>query len=89
MDYLLSEEMGYTLMCLRPSKPHQPFDKSIVPASHTGETLLVGAVDNEGARRVIARAVEQANGHLWWLDSGNAAFNGQCLIGNLSDSEEG
>jgi PRTRC genetic system ThiF family protein len=59
------------------------FDRGMVPVGHAGETLLVGAVDNEQGRREMARAVDDARGRLWWLDSGNAEFNGQCLIGNL------
>lgn len=61
----------------------EPFRVEMVPAQAAGEVLLIGAVDNERARQEMARAVERANGRLWWLDSGNAEFNGQCLVGNL------
>jgi len=61
----------------------EPFRVEMVPARTAGEVLLIGAVDNERARQEMARAVERANGRLWWLDSGNAEFNGQCLVGNL------
>lgn len=63
------------------------FRVDMTPAGAAGEVLLIGAVDNEQARQAIAQAVEQRNGRLWWLDSGNAEFNGQCLIGNLPQNK--
>lgn len=63
------------------------FRADMTPTGAAGEVLLIGAVDNEQARQEIAQAVEQRNGRLWWLDSGNAKFNGQCLIGNLPQNK--
>jgi len=53
-----------------------------------GSTLLVGAVDNERARQEMAKAVLRAGSRLWWLDVGNARWNGQCLIGNLPEGQD-
>lgn len=53
-----------------------------------GSTLLVGAVDNERARQEMAQAVIRAGSRLWWLDVGNARWNGQCLIGNLPEGQD-
>jgi PRTRC genetic system ThiF family protein len=63
------------------------FRADMVPTGAAGDVLLVGAVDNERARQEIARVVEQANGRMWWLDSGNAELNGQSLIGNLPQNK--
>lgn len=65
----------------------ESFRADMVPSGAAGEVLLIGAVDNERARQEMARAVEQRNGRLWWLDSGNAEFNGQCLVGNLPQNQ--
>ncbi|MDT8306619.1 MAG: ThiF family adenylyltransferase [Anaerolineae bacterium] len=62
-----------------------PFHTDMAPAGASGRALLIGAVDNEGARREMARAVESTRGRCWWLDSGNEEFSGQCLIGNLPE----
>lgn len=78
MAFRLNAAFGLAIQAIPAS-----FHADMVPAGAPGEVLLVGAVDNERARQELARAVENAGGRLWWLDSGNAQFNGQCLIGNL------
>jgi PRTRC genetic system ThiF family protein len=78
MAFRLNAAFGLAIQAIPAS-----FRADMVPAGAPGEVLLVGAVDNERARQELARAVERAGGRLWWLDSGNAQFNGQCLIGNL------
>ena len=45
-------------------------------------SLVIGAVDNAPARALIAKAVEQAAGKLWWLDCGNENHSGQVALGN-------
>ncbi len=47
--------------------------------------LIIGCVDNHLGRQEIAKTVAQFNGRVWALDSGNAEFNGQVLIGNTTD----
>jgi PRTRC genetic system ThiF family protein len=55
--------------------------------------LLVGCVDNYQARRALAKVVDEANGQarstssgqVWAVDCGNGRFNGQVLVGNLTD----
>jgi len=49
---------------------------------HGPSTLLIGAVDNEAARRELAR-VEGA----LWLDAGNHANSGQVILGDEGDLE--
>ncbi len=49
---------------------------------HPSGTLLVGAVDNDAARRELAR-VEGA----LWLDCGNFTASGQVALGNTCDRE--
>ncbi|MCI0395486.1 MAG: ThiF family adenylyltransferase [Chloroflexi bacterium] len=50
--------------------------------------LIIGAVDNAAARREIAAYVRAGRGRCWWLDCGNAAVNGQVLLGNLSERQQ-
>jgi len=80
MAFRLNAAFGLDIAAIATGFRHHMIDS---PASHRGETLLVGAVDNERARQEMAQAVIQANGRLYWLDTGNAKWNGQCLIGNL------
>ena len=47
--------------------------------------LVVGAVDNPAARALIAKAVERAQGQLWWADAGNENHSGQIALGNSVD----
>lgn len=47
--------------------------------------LIIGCVDNYLARREIAQTVANYNGKLWCIDSGNDRYNGQVLIGNMTD----
>ena len=54
---------------------------------HSGSRLMIGCVDNAAARQAIAHVVARANGSTRWLDCGNAAFNGQVLIGNCSQAK--
>lgn len=44
--------------------------------------LIIGCVDNAAARLAIANIIGSEFGRTWWLDCGNAEFNGQILIGN-------
>ncbi len=45
-------------------------------------SVVIGAVDNAAARRVIARSVRAAKGRVWWLDAGNENASGQVALGN-------
>jgi PRTRC genetic system ThiF family protein len=47
--------------------------------------IIIGCVDNYLARREIAQTVADYNGNLWGIDSGNDRYNGQVLIGNMTD----
>ncbi len=49
--------------------------------------LIIGCVDNYIGRQEIAKTVERFNGRVWALDSSNAQFNDQVLIGNTTDIE--
>jgi len=51
---------------------------------HTDRHLIIGCVDNYHGRREIAKTVAAYAGQLWAIDSGNAAFNGQILVGNAT-----
>jgi len=55
--------------------------------SHTDTHLIIGCVDNYQGRQEIAKTVEGYSGQLWAIDSGNAAFNGQILVGNTTNRE--
>ena len=44
--------------------------------------LIVGAVDNAGARRQIDEAIRDHYQTVWWLDSGNLHAAGQIILGN-------
>ena len=46
--------------------------------------IVIGAVDNFAARKLIAQKVDAAKGNLFWIDAGNEYSNGQVLIGNCS-----
>lgn len=46
-------------------------------------TVIIGCVDNAGARRVIANSIQYGRG--WWLDCGNTKNNGQVLLGGGND----
>lgn len=46
--------------------------------------LVIGAVDNDAARRVIHHAVSAANGQVWVIDSGNEQYSGQVFLGNTA-----
>lgn len=59
----------------------QPFDANN-HVTYARSTLLIGAVDNENARRELAR-VEGA----LWLDAGNHRNSGQVMIGNTDDRD--
>ena len=54
------------------------------------ETLdvVIGAVDNAAARRVLAQVVKQAGGQLWYLDCGNENHSGQIALGNIADAKD-
>ncbi len=55
--------------------------------SHTDTHLIIGCVDNYQGRQEIAKTVEGYSGQVWAIDSGNAAFNGQILVGNTTNKE--
>jgi PRTRC genetic system ThiF family protein len=59
----------------------QPFDAER-HVTHAHSTLLIGAVDNEAARRELAK-VEGA----LWLDNGNHTHSGQVILGNVGELE--
>lgn len=46
-------------------------------------SLVIGAVDNHLARRVMAEVA--ARHRCWWLDMGNEQVSGRLYIGNLAD----
>ena len=56
-------------------------------SSRSSLFLLIGAVDNHLARRDLAEAVTERRGRIWCLDIGNARYNGQVLIGNMTDMD--
>ncbi len=47
--------------------------------------VVVGAVDNPAARLLLAAAVVEARGRLWYVDCGNKNHSGQVALGNISD----
>ncbi len=47
-------------------------------------SIVIGCVDNAPARVAIARAVQAAEGRLWWLDCGNEHRSGQVALGNCA-----
>jgi PRTRC genetic system ThiF family protein len=49
--------------------------------------IIVGCVDNTAARQEIARTVASFAGGLFGIDCGNAEWNGQVLVGNISQIE--
>jgi len=65
-------------------------------------TILVGCVDNDAARRDIARMLDypglpyefsrvpeaERPRPTWWIDSGNALHSGQALCGNVGSIED-
>ncbi len=81
-------EVGYSVL---------PYDREL-HAQVFGEArsrlnLLIGCVDNAGARRAIAATLDQgwwgymspAGGQVvWWLDAGNGRNSGQVLLGNAT-----
>jgi hypothetical protein len=58
------------------------------PRAPEASHLLIGAVDNHGARRAMAEFVTEMRGRVWWLDCGNSKSNGQILIGNLAERKQ-
>lgn len=61
--------------------------------SHQPVTVLLGAVDNAAARRVLAGTLESnANNRLapalWWIDCGNSRSSCQVLVGTHNRGEE-
>jgi len=50
--------------------------------------LIIGCVDSHRGRQEIAKTVETFHGRIYALDSGNAEFNGQILMGNLIHLEQ-
>jgi hypothetical protein len=73
------------------ARVHAAFDRS------SGMNLVIGAVDNAGARRAIAETLGSADTpHHWdrespnvvWLDAGNGHNGGQVLLGNALRPDE-
>ncbi|MCA9959880.1 MAG: ThiF family adenylyltransferase [Ardenticatenaceae bacterium] len=63
----------------------KPFALDMVIGRYSASTtkkLVIGCVDHFLPRQELAKAVEVGNGHLWWLDVGNAYHNGNVFIGN-------
>ena len=50
--------------------------------------LIIGCLDNHWGRREIAETVTVNNGRIWAIDCGNAEFNGQILVGNLTHLDQ-
>lgn len=50
--------------------------------------LIIGAVDNAEARRLLAQTVTAGHGNVWWLDAGNAYENGNVYIGNAVERKD-
>jgi PRTRC genetic system ThiF family protein len=50
-------------------------------------TILIGCVDNAGARQQIDRALARADANTWWLDCGNDESSGQVIVGSDIDPE--
>jgi len=83
-------EIGYSVL---------PYDRELhaqVFASTVSRlNLLVGCVDNAGARRAIAASLDNGSvgyggrsSRVWWLDCGNGRDSGQVLLGNMVHPED-
>ena len=68
-----------------PSTYLRPFDGSFTTVWDNCLNVIIGAVDNAPARKLVAQAVERAKGQLWWLDCGNKNHSGQIALGNTVD----
>ncbi len=72
------------------------FEKSMVHLEYGDLGVIVGCVDNAGARRSIADAFGRDSSmggidglpQLWWLDCGNGADTGQVLFGAARNARE-
>ncbi|MBV9894280.1 MAG: ThiF family adenylyltransferase [Chloroflexi bacterium] len=85
LSHRFGREIGYSVL---------PYDQRIHAEAFGQSTrlgLVIGAVDNAGARSAIARTLEQRTGDtrwaegpspILWLDSGNGRDSGQVLLGN-------
>jgi len=65
-----------------------PYDAGLIGHEFGGgmyklmsQGIIIGCVDNPGARKSIAKGVIHSN---WWIDAGNGRDSGQVLIGNTS-----
>lgn len=84
-------EVGYSVL---------PYDRElhaqVFRGSNSRLRLLIGCVDNAGARRAIAATLDERSWTLdgsplrptWWLDCGNGRNSGQVLLGNATRSED-
>jgi hypothetical protein len=85
------QEVGYSVL---------PYDRElhaqVFGAGRSRLSLLVGCVDNAGARRAIAATLDRgrwsyagpgAHQPVWWLDTGNGRNSGQVLLGNSTRPE--
>jgi PRTRC genetic system ThiF family protein len=71
----------YTADMARSWYEYQPGHQSI---AH----LIVGCVDSHLGRQEIAKTIADAKGRIWGLDCGNERYNGQVLIGNMTDTSQ-
>ena len=68
-----------------------PFKLDMVVSGYSApktKKLLIGCVDNYGARQELARTVEKGGGNVWWLDVGNAHHSGNIYMGNAVRSQQ-
>lgn len=80
---------AYGLAIAATVRPVTPQD--VEPASdYSNWHVVIGAVDNPAARRVIATPLtwydEHRNLRRWWLDCGNENASGQVLLGNCHEA---
>lgn len=86
-------EVGYSVAAYRPELHNAVFDAHKRGLSRL--SLLVGCVDNTGARRELAGSLGGGRGgygrpagsaYIWWLDTGNGRNSGQVLLGNATSA---
>lgn len=66
-------------------KPYDPALHGAVFGPSSALKLVIGAVDNSEARRVIAETLADGRNwqrDIWWLDAGNSRNSGQIIVGN-------
>jgi PRTRC genetic system ThiF family protein len=84
-------EVGYSVLPYDAELHAQVFGKA-----RSRLSLLIGCVDNAGARRAIAATLDRGRWSyagpgsgqaVWWLDTGNGRNSGQVLLGNATRPE--